>query len=238
VGEPYVIVWDLDGTVGDFCALENQGDAVTPVRVAVRPGLSAALAELRREGFVHTVLTVATARYAELALHDTGLREHFALVEGRGQRGKGDAAGVGAALGVEADELPHRVLFVGDRLAFDEPQDARVLFHLEPWALSRPADELTRLVRHLRQAGGGSLAQGFARLAARRPWWQGFWPARSAPTPGVPVRRRLPGVGPVVLAARQSECPVIGFERPPRVPAPPEEFRFVPAELGARLPAR
>jgi hypothetical protein len=54
----------------------------------------------------------------------------------------------------------------------------------------------------------------------------------------VPVRRRLTGVGPVVLAVRQSECPVIGFERPPRVPSPPEEFSFVPAEIGARLPER
>ncbi|MCI0458568.1 MAG: HAD family hydrolase, partial [Gemmataceae bacterium] len=91
MGTPYLIVWDLDNTVGEFDELQRADGNPEGVWVLVRPGLAEALALLTREGFTHSLLTLASPRYAELALRGTGLRDSFARVEGFGQRGKGDA---------------------------------------------------------------------------------------------------------------------------------------------------
>jgi len=56
------------------------------------------------------------------------------------------------------------MLFVGDHVLFDAPQDPRIVFHLEPNALRRPAAELVELVLALRERGRGSLARGFVEL--------------------------------------------------------------------------
>src|SRR5437763_1191128 len=90
----HVIVWDLDGTLGRFDALNGQGDSANPVTVRVRPHLREALEALSAAGFRHTLLTLATPLYAELVLHALGVRALFERVEGQGQRGKGDVAGI------------------------------------------------------------------------------------------------------------------------------------------------
>lgn len=226
-----VIVWDLDLTLGDFAALDRREEAAGPVPLRLRPGMAEALGALAAAGFRHAVLTLASPRYAETALRGTGLRDYFELVEGLGQRAKGDAAGVGADLGVGEAERPHRMLFVGDHPLFDAPQDPRVLFHLEPFALSRPAADLVRLVLHLRDVGGGSLRSGFDRLIRRRAGWSRLWPLRSRIPWDRPVRRFVPGVGDLLLLACRERCPVIGFENRPEPGAPPAEFPVVPAEV-------
>jgi hypothetical protein len=236
VTDPHVIVWDLDNTLGDFSALHRQGDRTKPIRVRIRPGLADALAELSRAGFVHTLLTLATPLYAEVALRGTGLFDAFARVEGLGQRGKGDAAGVAAALGIPDEQRPHRMLFVGDHPLFDEPRDPRVVFHLEPLALTRPADQLTRLVLHLRDTGSGSLRRGFDHLHGNPPWWRRLWPVRADGRAG-PVRRTVPGAGDVALLRRPDACPVIGFATAPEPPAVAAEHDFVPAALTLRVRA-
>jgi hypothetical protein len=236
VNRPHVIVWDLDRTLGDFSALRQQGESPDPVTVHVRHGLHQALRSLTESGFVHTLLTLATPLYAEIVLRGTGLRPHFALVEGLGQRDKGDAAGIAADLGIAPDERTHRMLFVGDHPLFDEPRDTGVLFHLEPCGLARPAADLARLVLHLRAAGGGSLRHGFDVLG-RPAWWHRFWPPHARRAPGALLRRSVPGVGELVLVARAGACPVIGFADAPDPPAAPAEHSFVPAELLAQVEA-
>jgi hypothetical protein len=231
VGQPYVIVWDLDGTLGEFGALERSADAGESVRLQVRAGLAEALRDLRAAGFVHTLLTVASHRYAEMVLQGTGLAPYFDRVEGRGERGKGDAAGIGTLLGLPESAWPDQMLFVGDRLMFDEPQDRRILFHLELCALMRSAEDLRRLVLHLRERGGGSLRRGFDQLGSERAGWRKFWPWSVPLPPGKPVRRSVAGVGDLVLAARADGCPVIGFEKPPEPPCPAAECTVVPGEL-------
>src|SRR5439155_6694840 len=166
MAERYVLVWDLDGTLGDFEALRQfplDGRLSEDLYVRVRAGLAAALAALAKEGFTHTLLTLATPRYAEIALRSAGLRECFDLVEGLGQRGKGDAAGIGEALGLPSEQRGDRMLFVGDHPLFDAPRDPRVVFHLEPHALLRGAGDLAALVLHLRGQGDGSLRSGVDR---------------------------------------------------------------------------
>src|SRR3954447_20862476 len=91
MGERYLVVWDLDGTLGDFEALERPGAPDAAVRLRVRPGLADALNALCRAGFTHSLLTTATPLYAEVALRGAGLRHLLARAEGRGQRCK-DAA--------------------------------------------------------------------------------------------------------------------------------------------------
>src|SRR5262249_15247702 len=143
----------------------------------------------------------------------------------------GDAAGIAAALGIRESERPHRMLFVGDHPLFDEPRDPRVVFHLEPFALMRSALELARLVLHLREVGGGSLAGGVgAVMQPRRPWWHRLW---GTPThlAGQPITRCIAGVGEVVLVRRPEGCPVIGFARLPEAGAVPTLHSFVPADL-------
>jgi hypothetical protein len=232
----HVIVWDLDGTLGEFTAVHEQGEAPGAVTVRVRPGLPEALHRLAEAGFAHTVLTLATPLYAEVVLRATGLRQHFFRVEGLGQRGKGDAEGVGDSLGIPEDQRPHRMIFVGDHPLFDEPQDQRVVFHLEPCGLVRPADQLARLVLHLRDAGGGSLARGFDRLGRAGGWWRRFGPFRP-PLTKEPLRRAVPGVGDVLLARRSGGPPVIGFADFPEPPGDPVEHSFAPAEFVALVEA-
>jgi hypothetical protein len=238
LNDPYVIVWDLDLTLGDFSALSQRPEGSAAVTVRVRPGIAAALRTLSEAGFLHTLLTLATPLYAEMVLRATGLRQFFSRVEGLTQRMKGDAAGIAADLGIGEHDRPHRMLFVGDHPLFDAPQDHRVLFHLEPFALSRPAAELTRLVLHLRAGGRGSLRQGFDRLARQRAWWKKLWPARWPGAAGdQPVRRLLPGVGELLLLACAERCPVIGFGQAPEAGQAPAEHSFVPAEVMAQVEA-
>jgi hypothetical protein len=212
----YVLVWDLDGTLGNFEALRRfplDGPLTEELRIQVRPGLASALAALMKEGFTHTLLTLATPRYAEIALRSAGLRDCFELVEGLGQRGKGDAEGVGAALGLPPEERGDRMLFVGDHPLYDAPRDPRVLFHLEPHALLRSAADVVSLVLHLRARGDGSLRAGFDRVVGRAPWWRRLL-RRSGPIPE-PVQRTVEGLGELVLVPRPGDCPVIAFAGPP-----------------------
>ena len=90
----YLIVWDLDRTLGVFDGLEKLRAVNERAQVELRPGIGASLDRLSREGFSHTVLTLATPDYAELALRGTGLRHHFLEVACQGQRPKGDVEGI------------------------------------------------------------------------------------------------------------------------------------------------
>jgi hypothetical protein len=236
LNNPYVIVWDLDLTLGDFSALSQQPGGAAPITVRVRPGLAEALRTLSEAGFLHTVLTLATPLYAEIVLRAAGLRQFFTRVEGLTQRAKGDAEGIAAELGIAESARPHRMLFVGDHPLFDAPQDWRVLFHLEPHALTRPADELTRLVLHLRDSGGGSLREGFDRLVGQRRWWQRLWPVRRA-AGDKPLQRSLAGIGDLMLLACAERCHVIGFCKKPAPGETPAEHSFVPAEVMAQVEA-
>jgi hypothetical protein len=233
VGARHVIVWDLDGTLGDFEALEKSGSD-EPVRVKTRPGLGATLRSLHAAGFVHSLLTMATAKYAEIALRGTGLFELFDRVEGQGQRCKGDAAGVATVFGVAAEEIPHRMIFVGDRMVFDEPEHAEVVFHLEPFALLRPAEQLEKLVLRLRDGGGGSIREGFRALGRGQRRWLRLWRRAALPV-GQASRRSVDGLGSLVLLERHGECPVVGYERPPQPAGSADEHEFIPAQV---LPAR
>ena len=235
MGQRHVIVWDLDGTLGDFTELEKHPKSAQPIRLQLRPGLDAALRQLSAAGFIHTVLTVGTKQYASLVLHGTGLAGHFALIEGRDERPKGDAAGIAAHLGIAEADRPHCMFFVGDRLLFDQPEDPRVVFHLELWALTRPAEELTRLLLHLRDLGCGSVRQGFDRIGRNKIGWRRYWPWAKPMPVGKPVRRALPRLAPLLFLARGEECPVIGFEKPPEQETAAQECLIVPAEVEARL---
>jgi hypothetical protein len=236
LSDPYVIVWDLDLTLGDFSALSQQPGSPSPITVQVRPGIAEALRTLSEAGFLHTLLTLATPLYAEIVLRATGLRQFFVRVEGLAQRLKGDAAGIAAELGIGENDRPHRMLFVGDHPLFDAPQDLRVLFHLEPFALSRPAEELTRLVLHLRDSGRGSLRRGFDRLVRQRAWWKKLWPAQwFGAARDRPVPRSLPGVGDLLLLACAERWHVIGFRQAPEPGQAPAEHSFVPAEVMAQV---
>lgn len=223
---PYLLVWDLDGTLGDFYALERHLQPQESISVQVRPGLGEALTLLSTAGFVHTVLTTASWSYAELALRGIGLRDRFAHVEGRGQRNKGDVAGLAQHFGIPTQEIPERILFIGDRVAFDEPDDPRVVLHFEPWAMTRPASQLAELVLQLRRLGQGSLRAGFDRLAERRSWWP--WKRRVVPPEGMPVLRPLKPLGEVALLYRQQACPIIGFPTAPNPAVAAEEVVFSP----------
>jgi hypothetical protein len=233
--QPYVIVWDLDGTLGEFAEVERLAHSVDPVRLWLRPGLEAALKGLSTAGFRHTVLTVATLPYARLVLHGTGLAGYFDCIEGRDQRPKGDAAGIAAELGIAEAQRPHRMLFIGDRMVFDEPADPGVIFHLELHSLTRPADEFARLVVGLRELGGGSLRQGFDRLGGAAKGWRRFLPRASSMPVNHPVQLTLADLPPLLLLARLRECSVVGFEQPPPPGQAMDERTIVPAEVARQL---
>jgi hypothetical protein len=237
VSDPYVIVWDLDGTLGDFEALHARGECSEPITVKVRPGMAEALRTLTEEGFVHTLLTRAAPLYAEVALRAAGLRPFFVRVEGAGQRGKGDAVGIAETFGLAERHRPHRMFFVGDLPVFDEPRDPRIVFHLEPCFLSRSAVEVARLVLHLREVGGGSLRQGFDLLANPIRWWQWVIPLTPRMPIDRPVRCSVPAVGQLVLMVRKDGCPIVVFENPAEPAMTPTEHSFVPAEVIALVRA-
>ncbi len=227
---PYIIVWDLDLTLGEFSALEGDAHFDEEVVVRMRPGLKDALHRLRCEGFVHCLLSMANRRYAELALRGTGLRSYFDHVDGHGQRLKGDAEGIASEYGMSLAQAADRMIFVGDRLIFDEPKSKDVVFHLEPAALHRPAELFRQLVLLLRSKGKGSIREGMRSiLRTRRPWYS----FRSLPPaePGKPVIHRIPGLGEIVTLEREEGCPIIGFETPPNRDHPPDEHRFVPSRI-------
>jgi hypothetical protein len=175
-------------------------------------------------------LTMATPEYADLALRGTGLREYFERVEGQGQRRKGDVAGLASVFGIPPAEAPSQILFVGDRLVFDEPDDPEVVFHFEPFALARPADQLERLVVHLRTAGNGSLREGFRKIGLGARKWYQLRPRPPLPV-GKPCQRYVRGLGSLILCERQNECPIIGYEETPPPGTNAEEHCFVPAQV-------
>jgi hypothetical protein len=198
VSSPYVVVWDLDRTLGLFDALEHEHDA-REVTVFLRPGIADAIHELSRAGFTQTVLTLATSRYAEVALRGTGLRDYFVEVAGVGQRAKGDAEGIGDLLGVPAKDRPHRMFFIGDHPLFDAPEDSGVVFHLEPNALNRHARDVVRLIATLRELGSGSLRKGFDQLVGK-------------PKDAKAIQLEHAALGALLLVPRRDQCPVICFE--------------------------
>jgi hypothetical protein len=233
----HVIVWDLDGTLGRFDSLNGLGDSPNPVTIQVRPHLREALEGLIELGFRHVLLTLATPLYAELVLHALGVRQLFDRVEGQGQRGKGDAAGLGTELCIGEEERPHRMLFIGDHPHNDEPRDPRVLFHLEMYGLERSARDLVSLARVLLDLGKGSLLKGFHEIARRRPWWARLWPGRVPLRPNRPERRLVTGLGPLLLMRRSQDCPVIAFARPPEPAVATEQLSFIPVDFAERVRA-
>lgn len=218
----FLIVWDLDHTIGVFDAMAHIASPYDPVTIELRPGIGDTLTQLAREGFEHTVLTLASHAYAEVILRATGLRDHFLEVSGVGERAKGDAEGLARKFGIPVDECHHRMLFVGDHPLFDVPQDHRVVFHFEPHPLRRPAQAVARLALTLRELGRGSLRAGFDRLAEGS--------RESTPIAHVAVE----GLGALVLAERDDGCPIIAFEEaePSRTSDDSgTEVTFVPAEI-------
>ena len=135
---PYLIVWDLDETLGTFTTIADAPGAGQEATVHLRPGIREAIERLMGEDFIHCVLTLAMPAYAEAALRGTGLRELFLDVAGRGQRPKGDASGLAELFGIPKAQMPERMLFIGDHPWLDPPTDPRVVFHLETRALRRP----------------------------------------------------------------------------------------------------
>lgn len=221
----FVLVWDLDRTLGVFDALEDLRHPAEPVTVHLRPGIAATLERLSAEGFVHTVLTLASPAYAETALRGAGLRHHFAEVAGAGQRTKGDVEGIAALLGIPAEERPHRMIFVGDHPLLDAPRSPDVVFHVEVRALARPAQALCDLVLALRDEGEGSLRRGFDRLGGRGALLDGS-------DRRVELRRvEHPGLDPLVFMTRQERCPVLCFAEDAAGPASGEAVSFVPGAL-------
>jgi hypothetical protein len=237
VTHSHLIVWDLDLTLGEFSALNFGNEPTGEVTVRLRPGVGKMLRKLSEAGFTHTLLTLASPLYAEIALRGTGLRPFFVRVEGLGQRPKGDAAGIAEAFGISEDERPHRMLFVGDHPLFDAPQDPRVVFHLEPQALARPARDLQRLIIHLRDAGAGSFRKGFERIARQRLGWRRLWPFQSRLTLNVPLRRSLSGIGDLLLLACSDRCPVIAFGDVPVLGEPASAHTFDAGDLAAQVQA-
>ena len=230
----HIIVWDLDGTLGEFKSLEKvhaHPDPASPIRISLRPGIRECLSLLAREGFVHCLLTVATPRYAQIALRVAGVTDLFARVEGRGQRGKGDAAGIALEFGLPEQEWPHRMMFMGDHPIFDMPRDPRILFHFEPQALLRTASELARLVLHLRSLGKGSLLEGFDRILDARPWRERFGQVLGRRGNDGLWYRKVKGLGTLALDRRPQECPVIAFAEPAHPSARPEECEVTPEAL-------
>ncbi|MBK7995319.1 MAG: HAD family hydrolase [Blastocatellia bacterium] len=107
-------MWDLDGTIGNFEKLEKYRENLPTVEA--RPEIAPALEILSKIGFIHTVLTMATSTYAEIALKATGLRHFFAKVEGQGQRLKGDVIGIANDFGINPKNYAHKIMFIGDRM--------------------------------------------------------------------------------------------------------------------------
>ena len=220
----FVLVWDLDDTLGNFhvlTAMHRWGERAT---VHLRPGIGATLERLSAAGFVHTVLTLASPAYAEIALRGTGLRHHFAEVACAGQRRKGDVEGIAGLFGIAPEDCPHRMLFVGDHPLYDPPRAPGVVFHLEVRALERHAGAVHDLVLALREQGGGSLRGGFDALSGRG--------LVETTEPGAELRRvEHPGLDPLLLLTREHGCPVVVFGDDAAGTTGGEPVSFVPAEF-------
>lgn len=220
----FILVWDLDDTLGNFHVLTEMRRWGERATVHLRPGIAATLERLSAEGFVHTVLTLASPAYAELALRGTGLRHHFAEVACAGQRQKGDVEGIAGVFGMAPKECPHRMLFVGDHPLYDPPRSPGVVFHLEVRALERPAGAVQDLVLALREQGGGSLRGGFDALLSRG--------VIESVEPGVQLRRvDHPGLDPLLLLTRDHGCPVVLFGDETARPPGGDPVSFVPAQF-------
>lgn len=220
----FVVVWDLDDTLGSFNSLTDTRRWSQRATVHIRPGIREALERLSAEGFVHTVLTLASPAYAELALRGTGLRRHFAEVAGVGQRKKGDVEGIASAFGIPPEEWPHRILFIGDHPMYDPPRSPEVVFHLEVHALDRPAGDLAELILTLRDHGGGSLRRGFDVLAGRG--------EVQAAEQGVELRRlERDEQDPLLFLTRGHACPVVLFHDEHTRSGAGEPVSFVPEEI-------
>ncbi|MBW2533643.1 MAG: hypothetical protein JRI55_19295 [Deltaproteobacteria bacterium] len=218
----FLIVWDLDHTIGVFDAMAHVATAYDSVTIELRSDMDRTLTRLTEEGFSHTVLTLASRTYAEVILRATGLRDHFLEVSGMGERSKGDAEGIARKFGIPVEECHDRMLFVGDHPLFDVPQDRRVVFHFEPHPLRRSAAAVAELALTLRERGNGSLRAGFDELAR---------PERG---PSGISHVTVDGVGPLVFARRDDGCPIVAFddhERPSDEPDAGTPVTFVPAEI-------
>lgn len=224
---PWVLVWDLDLTLGRFDELALAQGTDAEVSVQVRSGLEEALGRLSGQGFVHTILTVATPAYAEAALRGIGLRAYFHEVAGRGQRAKGDAAGIASAMGLATTERAAKMLFVGDHPIYDPPSDTDVIFHLEPRALERSAAWVADLALALRERGSGSLRRGF----------DAVWSEGPAPAYSMVATRSVPGLPRLALRCTDAEAPVVAFDDGEALDAPAEDVSFVP-DRDVRLNAR
>jgi hypothetical protein len=117
------------------------------------------------------------------------------------------------------------MLFVGDHALFDAPRSPEVVFHIEAFALERPARAVADLALALRDLGRGSLRRGFDWLAD-----QG---ALQTCAPGAELKRvEHPGLDPLLLITRDEACPVICYADDAARQASGEPVRFVPGELG------
>lgn len=224
---PHIIVWDLDDTIGDFHALEDNCESNSVVSVFTRPGLITTLETLRQLGFINSLLTMATSVYAEIALWGTGLYDLFDRIECRGQRRKGDVEGIATAFGIDTKDCPHQIIFIGDKMVFDEPDNPNVVFHLEPFAMNRPAIELQHLILYLRAVGNGSFREGFSAILRENRKWYRFFRPISTPM-DKPIIRSVPTVGELVLMERNNACPVIGFYKFPNRGNTPDEHKIIP----------
>ena len=228
---PYIVVWDLDDTLGNFEALSGKSDASDKVTVYLRPGIEGALCELMRNDFKHVLLTLATRTYAELALRGTGLRDAFSCVEGSGERTKGDVQGIAKSFNLPTEEQPHRMIFVGNHPIFDRPQDSRIVFHFEPHALTRSANELVNLLICLRETGNGSIRQGFNKLRYRSNRWYLRLMMKVKPNDQDLTRRKLPTGEEVLLVEHpDGEATVAFSESPDRIESS-SAHEFVPSKI-------
>lgn len=220
---PFLIVWDLDHTIGVFDSIEHLASSHDPVTVQLRPGIDECLTQLADEGFSHTVLTLASHMYAEVVLRGTGLRGHFLEVAGIGERAKGDVEGIARTFGIPLDQCHERMLFVGDHPIFDVPRDPRVVFHFEPRPLRRSAAVVAELALALRARGSGSLRAGFDELACGVNTQAGI------------QRVDVQGLGPLVLAQRDDGGPIVAFDDGNPSTEPQDAgtaVTFVPAVVG------
>lgn len=220
-----ILVWDFDETLGDFRSLYQHWDRSKPVTVRLRPDLRPALEQLSAAGFRHRILTLASSVAAEGALRAAGLRDHFEAIEGLGERGKGDVDGIAACYGLSEVERGERLVFIGDHIVNDRPQDPRVLFHLELQALERSALDCAALLLKLRELGQGSFLRGFLKLRRGR-WYRAFGAFE-----GEPRLRQVEGLEPLALVTMEAG-PIIAFAEEVRAPKEAEELSFIPEELG------
>lgn len=224
-----ILVWDLDKTLGFFEPLYKHWDPDSPVTIQFRPGILDLIRQLHKKGFTHRLLTLASPRAAHLILEAAGVRDLFFKIEGIGQRGKGDVAGIALEHGVPEHQWPHQFLFIGDHPFNDCPVDKRVIFHLEINALERPASQLGGLIDALIERGQGSFIRGYQSIASAVPWWK-FW-QRPAFQVNQAMIRSLPGLDPLALMNGPSINPLIAFENEPLNPQEPDLLTFTPNQI-------